>query len=164
MSEATPPADIVKRTVELRTVELPTPEGVIRGQVGITAGPLALAGLVKVACALTDALVQWATEQEVGAGRTVSCAAGCGACCRHMVPISPPEALAIVDLIDGLDPARRQPVLAQFDHVVGVLEEHDMIAELLKPSATDEAVLPVARQYFNLQLACPFLVDESCGI
>ncbi|MFH1745874.1 MAG: YkgJ family cysteine cluster protein, partial [Planctomycetota bacterium] len=46
----------------------------------------------------------------------------------------------------------------------GVLEEHDMIAELLKPSATDEAVLPVARQYFNLQLACPFLVDESCGI
>jgi Fe-S-cluster containining protein len=150
--------------VELRTVELPTPDGVIRGKVGVTRGPMRLAGLVPTACQLTDALVERAARVEQEAGRSVSCRAGCGACCRHMVPVSPPEAFHLLDVVESFAPERRQAALKQFDQIGSVLDKRKMIDELLDPEVVNEPALPVARQYFALGLPCPFLVDESCSI
>jgi Fe-S-cluster containining protein len=120
--------------------------------------------LVPTACALTNALVERAIQGEAQAGHTLSCRAGCGACCRQMVPLSPPEAFYLMDVIDALEPARRGEVLQQFDDIVNVLDQRGMIDRLLDPQPSDEPALPVAREYFSLGLACPFLVDESCGI
>ncbi len=150
--------------VELRTVELPTPDGVIRGKVGVTSGPMRLAGLVPTACHLTDALVERATGLEQEAGRSLSCRAGCGACCRHMVPVSPPEAFHLMDVVESFRPERRQVALERFDRTASALDERKMIDELLDPEVVTEPVLPVARQYFALDLPCPFLADESCSI
>jgi Fe-S-cluster containining protein len=150
--------------MELRAVEMPTPDGVVRGKVAVTTGPMRLAGLVQTACGLTNALVDRANRLEEEAGRTISCRAGCGACCRHMVPVSPPEAFHLMDVVDSFDADHRNAVTRRFDQIVSVLEQCGMIAELLEPQPTDEPVLPVARKYFALQLACPFLADESCGI
>jgi Fe-S-cluster containining protein len=80
------------------------------------------------------------------------------------VPVSPPEAFYVTDVIDTLEPARRSEVLQRFDAIVKVLDEREMIERLLEPRPTEEPVLPIAREYFGLGLACPFLVDESCGI
>ncbi len=148
--------------MQLWAVELSTPDGVLRGKVAVTRGPMRLAGLVRTTCGLTDALVAHAIELEEQAGRTISCRAGCAACCRYMVPVSPAEALHLMDVIESLEPDRRRSVLEKFDEIVGVLEQHEMIAELLDPPPTDEPVLPIARRYFELQLACPLLADESC--
>jgi len=161
MSDPTPQ---LPAGMEVRTVEVPTPDGVVRGKVGVTTGPMGLTGLVRTACELTDALVARANRLEEEAGRTISCRAGCGACCRHMAPVSAPEAFYLMDLVDSFEPARRRAVIERFDKIVGVLEEHGMIDELLNPQHTDEPVLPVARKYFMLQTACPFLADESCSI
>jgi Fe-S-cluster containining protein len=125
---------------------------------------MGLTGLVYLACNVTDALVARASRLEEEAGRTISCRAGCGACCRHMVPLSPPEALYLMDLVDSFELSRRRAVMEWFDRIVAVLEEHHLIDELLNPQHTDEPALPVARKYFGLQLACPFLTDESCSI
>jgi Fe-S-cluster containining protein len=150
--------------MELRTIELPTPDGVIRGKVAVTTGPMRLAGLVRIAYEVTNALVTRAVQFEVQSGHQISCRAGCGACCRHMVPVSPPEAFAIADLLDGLTPARRRVVVERFARVVETLRAQDMIDELLAPRVTDETSLPIARRYFALGMACPFLEDESCSI
>lgn len=161
MSDTTPTPH---RNTQVRTVELPTPDGVIRGKVAVTTGPLHLAGLVPTVYELTNALVGRVIGQEQDAGRTLSCRAGCGACCRHMVPLSPPEAFYLMDVIESFEPVRRATLLERFDEVVGVLDARGLIDELLDPPPCDETVLPVARQYFALGQACPFLVDESCSI
>jgi len=112
----------------------------------------------------TNALVEHAARREHEAGRSLSCRAGCGACCRQMVPVSPPEAFYLMDVIESFEPRRRRAAMERFDHVVKVLEEREMIDELLDPALTPDPVLPVARQYFELGMPCPFLVAESCSI
>jgi len=137
---------------------------VLRGKVGVPAGPMRLSGLVNVACAITNGLVERSIHLEVLQGRKLSCQAGCGACCRHMVPISAPEAFHIADVVERLAPPRRALVEQRFDAIVARLEREHMVAELLDPSFTSDPYLPVARKYFSLQTACPFLEDESCTI
>lgn len=148
----------------LRAIELPTPDGVIRGKVAVTTGSMGLAGLVRIAYEVTNALVARAVQIEEQTGRRISCGAGCGACCRHMVPVSPPEAFAIVDLLDSLTPARRRVVVQRFARIVEILRAEAMVDELLAPRLTGESSLPIARRYFTLGMACPFLEDESCSI
>lgn len=161
MTHADSPAD---RRMETRAVEMTTPDGVLRGKIAIKAAPIPLAGLVPAAYELTNALVRYACDREEHAGLTISCRAGCGACCRQMVPLSPPEAFYLMDVIESLEPQRRSEVAERFNRIVAVLEERGMIEQLLDPQITDEPVLPIARQYFALHVACPFLVDESCSI
>lgn len=148
----------------VRTIELHTPNGVLRGKVGVRNGPMALATLAPTVYQMTGVLVERANQLEILAGRTISCCAGCGACCRQMVPLSPPEAFHLMDVIDSFEPERRQAVLGRFERIVDQLDARGMIGRLLDPQDTGEATLPVAREYFMLGLACPFLVDESCSI
>jgi Fe-S-cluster containining protein len=150
--------------MELRAIEVATPEGVMRGKVAVTTGPMRLSGLVRIAYEVTNALVARAVQVEEAAGRRISCCAGCGACCRHMVPVSPPEAFALADLLDRLTPARRRVVVQRFARIVETLQAQAMIDELLAPRISGEASLPIARRYFALGMACPFLEDESCSI
>ena len=133
----------------MRTVELPVPDGVIRGKVAITAGQMHLSGLVRTAYALTDAMVARANNLEIENGHTISCQAGCGACCRHMVPVSPPEAFYLMDYIDSLEASPKSAVLKRFDSIVETLMRYELIDELLEPAYTDEPILPAAREYLS---------------
>ena len=148
----------------MRAVELHTAEGVLRGQVTIDTGPMRLAELVPTACELTNVLVAQAGRREAREGRSVSCQAGCGACCRQMVPLSPPEAFYIADLVATLKPDLSRLILHRFGKTVEVLETEGLISQLLDPEYTDEPVLAIARTYFGLGQPCPFLLAESCSI
>ncbi len=148
----------------LMSVALTTPSGVLRGKVSVDTGPMRLAELVPTAYELTNVLVGQATQREQQAGRQVSCRAGCGACCRQMVAISPPEAFYMMDLLDSFEPVHRAEVMERIERIVSELEKQQMIDELMNPQYVDAAVLPIARKYFLLRMPCPFLVDESCSI
>jgi len=145
-------------------VKLATPLGPIRGRVAIDPGPMRLVDLVSTAYELTNILVQKAAQREEKAGRSIACGPQCGVCCRQMVPLSPPEAFYLVDLIDSLDLQGRNELLKLFEAIADRLNRHGMINELLSPDYSDDPVLEIAKQYFQLQMACPFLVDESCSI
>ncbi|RMF75421.1 MAG: hypothetical protein D6744_13510 [Planctomycetota bacterium] len=145
------------------SVEIETDDGVLRGRLGVPRAPMGLAGLAPVAYHLTDALVAHAIAAESNVGRVLSCGPGCGACCRHMVPISPPEALHMMGVVERLPVEQRDALMQRFDAIVQVLQAEQMIDELLAPKITNDTVLPVARRYFALQQACPFLENESCG-
>ncbi len=145
-------------------VEFTTPLGPVRGKVQVDSGPMRLADLVPTACELTNILVERANQREEQEGRKVSCRAGCGTCCVQMVALSIPEVFLIADLVESLPPARRQGLLARVEEIAGELERRKLIGELLDPEYSDEAVLPIAREYFFLRMPCPFLVNQSCSI
>jgi Fe-S-cluster containining protein len=154
----------MKEKSALLSVEFETPFGPVRGRVNIATGPMRLADLVPTALELTDILVDRARRKMECEGGRISCRSGCGVCCSQMVPLSPPEAFYLVDMIVSLDPDRRKEVLGRFDEIVNTLKQNKMIDELMDPVYTDEPVLSIAREYFYLRMACPFLIHESCGI
>jgi Fe-S-cluster containining protein len=146
-------------------VDLDTPLGHIRGKVAVETGPMRLAELVPSALELTNILAGRAVRREEKSGRKVTCGSGCGACCRQMVPVSPPEAFYIADMLDSFDHGSRAEVLGRFDEILRELQRRHMIDELMDPQYSDDPpVLPIAKQYFNLQRPCPFLREESCTI
>jgi len=95
--------------------------------------------------------------------KTVTCKAGCGACCRQVVPISDIEAHAIAEVIERMPEERRAHVMARFADVerrLAAIKPLDEIIESLnRPGRYDFAV-----EYFKYGVACPFLEDESCSI
>jgi Fe-S-cluster containining protein len=150
--------------VALMAVNLTDPEGTVRGKVQVDTGPMRLAELVPTAFELTNVLTGRANKREEKAGRTISCAKGCAACCRQMVPVSPPEAFFLMDLIESLQPEQQAEVIQRFGLVVSELERHNLVDELLDPQVTDDSRLEIARKYWGLQMPCPFLVNEACSI
>ena len=145
-------------------VKFTTPLGPIRGQVAIDTGPMRLVDLVPTAYELTNILVKLAALREDKAGRSISCGPQCGVCCCQMVPLSPPEAFYLVDLLDSMDSCHRQVLLDRFEALVRELKRRNMVQELLAPEYSDDQGLAIAKEYFRLQMPCPLLVKESCSI
>jgi len=145
-------------------VELATPVGPVHGRVAVDTGPMGLVDLVPTALELTNILVNRARSREEKQGRHISCQAGCGACCRQMVPLSAPEAFYLAELLKSLPSEHRKEVIRRFEGVVKELDGQELIDELLDPHYCDDVVLPIAKRYFSLSLPCPFLVEESCSI
>lgn len=114
---------------------------------------------------LQDALIGIWTRLNEAEGRTVSCRAGCGACCRQLVPISATEALHLNKVIQGMPREHRERVLGSFAQAQAQLAEKGMLEALGKLT---ELSLDVKRQigfdYFALKIPCPFLEGESCSI
>lgn len=99
------------------------------------------------------------------AGRTVSCKAGCGACCRQMVPISPTEARLIKDLVEALPEPRRTEVNKRFETAKERMKDAGLLDRLRaadKPLGFEYKQLGL--EYFRQGVPCPFLEDESCSI
>lgn len=99
-------------------------------------------------------------------GRTVSCRAGCAACCRQVIPISPSEARYLADLVDGMPAERREKVRARFRETLDALEQAGLGDDLrrIQPSDDDATRLDLAHRYFDQRIDCPFLEDERCSI
>jgi Fe-S-cluster containining protein len=118
--------------------------------------------LLPVLQEFNDALIGAAVESQ---GANVSCRAGCGACCRQMVPISETEARYLAGLIAAMPEDRRLHVTERFAHVVEALAASGLLEPLrAEPSSDTAARHRLGVEYFRLGLACPFLEDESCSI
>lgn len=100
-------------------------------------------------------------------GRTVSCRKGCGVCCCQMVPLSPPEAGIIADVVDHLPRARKNSVLSAFTRALDIMEAagiKEKISSIYSTPTDKKEKMEINRKYFDLNIPCPFLVEGSCGI
>jgi Fe-S-cluster containining protein len=114
---------------------------------------------------VTNAVVDAAVEREKGAGREVSCKPGCGACCRQLVPLSVTEAQQLPQLIASLSDAHRRRVQAKFKEAIGRLRASTLWDRLERfGTLSRNERKPLAMEYFQLGIPCPFLEDESCSI
>jgi Fe-S-cluster containining protein len=115
--------------------------------------------------AMADAVAANAAGQMRARGESVTCRAGCGACCRQHVPVSDVEARAVGELIEALPEPRRSAVRARFADAAARLQAAGLAERLLtgRPVPMPE-FWEVTLGYFRLGIACPFLEDESCSV
>jgi Fe-S-cluster containining protein len=132
----------------------------------VPAGQTNLTQILPVLQSLDDSFIGGVTAQLSEAGFHVSCKAGCGACCRQMVPISIFEAEALGAWIRSLPESRQQELAGRFHQALlhfaaaGLIDRmvnHDWLAE------TDSA-RKLSLDYFYQHIPCPFLENESCSI
>lgn len=112
-----------------------------------------------------DVVVEFATDRVQAAGERISCAAGCGACCRQLVPLSETEARHIAQVLQALPEERRLVVQSRFEQGRARLAQAGLLERVRNPSALDEQqVIPFGLEYFAQGIPCPFLEGESCSI
>jgi len=98
-------------------------------------------------------------------GKSISCKAGCGACCRQPVPVSEAEAFDLAELVENMPEPRRSKIKERFDKAFGHFAEKGWFAKLDGVAELDKEIRhEVALDYFSEGVACPFLEDESCSI
>jgi Fe-S-cluster containining protein len=134
----------------------------VRFELTVPAGPAAVEDVLPVLQGLSSFLAERAAARAGADGRTVSCRAGCGACCRQLVPVSPSEARALAKLVQAMPEPRRTHVRRRFDEALETLAPSGVIDRLMGP--IDEDPPRLGMDYFHQGVACPFLEDESCSI
>ena len=137
----------------------------VRMQFMIPSKPIRSRRLLPIMREITNFVVATAEEREVQAGRTISCTAGCGACCRQLVPIAPSEAHELAAAVDAMPLPRREEVRRRFNEATERFTHVGMIGDLRRlDRVVGEQVAPFGLRYFEVGVACPFLEDESCSI
>jgi Fe-S-cluster containining protein len=137
----------------------------LRMGLSVPLGLIDAADLLPVARAITNAVVECATQDAAANGEQVSCKKGCGACCRQLVPIVPVEARQIRDLVETLPEPRRSEIRGRFAAARSRLQEAGLLDLLLEPENWPvERSEQLGLQYFSLGIPCPFLEEESCSI
>jgi Fe-S-cluster containining protein len=128
-------------------------------------GPVRPIRMLPVLQTLTDEIVRRAERAVVEQGKTVSCRAGCGACCRQIVPIGETEARHLAALVDAAPPARRDALRARFAAAREALQARGLWERLhALDTMTAEAIEQIGLDVFHAGVPCPFLEDESCSI
>lgn len=114
---------------------------------------------------LTNAIVETMVDEAAREGQAVSCRAGCGACCRQLVPISRTEARDMAALVASLPEDEREAVLSRFAAAIETLEANGLAGALRDAKSHGGRTLrELGLAYFQLGIACPFLDEESCSI
>jgi Fe-S-cluster containining protein len=134
-------------------------------EMNVPTGPTRTSALLPLFRSLTDSFVGIAIEDAVAGGASVSCKAGCGACCRQLVPISEIEAVRIRDVVEAMPEPRRSEIRARFKRALQLLDESGLLQKLIeRERLTKNDIEPLGLNYFHQGIACPFLENESCSI
>jgi Fe-S-cluster containining protein len=146
-------------------IEFSIAGNLIRANFRMPAGPARLSDLLPACRSVADAVVSIAARTSEACGKSISCKAGCGACCRQLVPVSEPEARVIANLVANMPEPRQSVILERFKQARERLAEtgaHEKLAD------TDcfpyESLREFGTEYFDLGIPCPFLENESCSI
>ena len=134
----------------------------VRFELTAPAGVATVQEVLPVLQGLSSFLAERAEAKARGEGSAVSCHAGCGACCRQLVPISPSEAHALAHLVEAMPEPRRSRVRQRFEGALEALDKGGVLDRLVV--AREEGRSELAMDYFRSGVACPFLEAESCSI
>ncbi|HEX6280497.1 MAG TPA: YkgJ family cysteine cluster protein [Pyrinomonadaceae bacterium] len=134
-------------------------------QMDVPLGKVTLRRFLPVIRNLSNGFIESGLEELRGSGKEISCKAGCGACCRQLVPISEAEAFDLRYLIDAMPEPERSKVISRFAEGIRTLSEVGFFERLQAASSgTDADYANAVNEYFGYGIACPFLENESCSI
>ena len=138
----------------------------ITAVVNIPAGYRSLTQILPVLHSLSDSVFAGVASKLRQTGQPISCKAGCGACCRMMVPISLFEAGALADWIRSQPEAKQQELAQRFESALAKLAEAGILDRIASEDwrVQSDSGLKVVFDYFSVQVPCPFLEDEACSI
>jgi Fe-S-cluster containining protein len=135
--------------------------GRLKGTLGLPDRPMRLSELAWNAMQLDEQLIAMAIRRDTKEGANkISCAKGCSACCYHPVPVSPPEAWMIADLVASFPHARRTTLLERFARTSDILQQRGLDGR----TVVREQLGQFGLEYFELRIPCAFLEDDACSI
>lgn len=154
---------------ESYNLEIHTPAGNLNASVSVPTGFIPITDIVPLMRSMGEQAHQMAVDAASSTGVAISCKKGCAACCRMMIPLAPPEALAIRTLVEALPASQKEPLLERFQQAQQTLREAGLEEGLQHVAFSDEQITdedlePLNRAYYELQMPCPFLVDNACSI
>jgi Fe-S-cluster containining protein len=135
----------------------------VQAEVGLPDERVPVRFLLPLVQQITDAVTGLAEAAVKDAGREVTCKAGCGACCRQLVPVTRTEAHHLRDLVEAIPEPRRTTVRERFAEALKRLDESGLRSAVEQADRAPDR-LALGRDYFRLGIACPFLEEESCSI
>jgi Fe-S-cluster containining protein len=140
--------------------------GHVRIQAHVPTGQTNLTRLLPVLQSMDNVIIDSVVNRINEDGRSVSCKAGCGACCRQMVPISIFEAEALGEWLSTLPKPQQDEIRRRFHLVLTSLSEAGLLDRIVTEDwfADTKEAEDITIEYFRQGLACPFLQDESCSI
>ncbi|HRJ49977.1 MAG TPA: YkgJ family cysteine cluster protein, partial [Phycisphaerales bacterium] len=160
-----PASDPSAGTVEMVPVELTVLGGTLRATIPVPRGATTPGAMLDVFRGVAEAVIHLSVSSVQRQGRAISCRAGCGACCRQLVPISETEARDLIAYVEGLAEPRRSEIKSRFARAVERLDTAGMRDLLMAPwTQPVDAARAAGVEYFRLGIPCPFLENESCGI
>lgn len=145
----------------------------VKMQMTVPAKPVKPQRMLPVFQKMTDAFVDISVREIEEKGEKVSCKAGCGACCRQPVPISPIEVYQIAELVESMPEPRRSEIRKRFADACEHFEKLNWFEKVkacdeLETTETFETVAielqKTVSEYFREGIPCPFLENESCSI
>ncbi|HEV2214040.1 MAG TPA: YkgJ family cysteine cluster protein [Terracidiphilus sp.] len=148
------------------TFTLPVGNASLHAAVQLPAGHTTPTQLLPIIQDLESTIIDQVSREASAAGRPISCRAGCGACCRQMVPISLFEAEALTEWLHTLPEERQAALRLRFQAALKALRDAGVLETFLSGSwnLDEESCTQFAVDYFHVGAACPFLENESCSI
>ena len=100
-----------KQPVERFEIAINTPAGRLSSAVDVPTAFVPITAIVPLLRRLGEEAQSLEEERLSSEGKTRSCTKGCAACCHMLVPLSPPEAYALMNFIRSW-PAEKQERIA----------------------------------------------------
>ena len=146
------------------------PHGELEARVSIPTDFIPISSIVPVLRELGEKAQSMEVTHSQKMGHTISCQKGCSACCqRFMVPVSPPEAFALTEVLDHLPDEHRMRVKSRLATVLQRLKESNVFPTLLElgespRQQSEEDLDSINRDYYALGVPCVFLENDVCSI
>ncbi len=132
----------------------------------IPSGRVSMADALPVIQSLCNSLVNIGVKRAEAEGKSISCRAGCTACCRQLIAISHAEAVSIGERLQTMPASQQLEVRQRFAENTESLRASglwDRLADASNDShEQQDKALPL--DYFQSHLNCPFLKDDTCTI
>lgn len=131
----------------------------------VPAKPTTVRRMLPVFQKMSNSFVQLSVDAVESRGKSISCKAGCGACCRQAVPLAEPEAYAIAEMVAEMPEPKRTAIREKFEKAcahfeeIGWFDRFDQAGSMTPKERNDHVTA-----YLREGVPCPFLEDESCSI
>ena len=150
-------------------MSITTPAGLVTTTVEVSTGFVPVTQIVPLLRRLGAQAQALEQDRTTASGLRISCARGCAACCRMLVPVSAPEAFALRNMVATLSEARREAIQRALADRTARLERAGLLTQLRQVAETDRPITddmmePINRAYYALKLPCPYLENEACSI
>ncbi|HYE74998.1 MAG TPA: YkgJ family cysteine cluster protein, partial [Blastocatellia bacterium] len=104
---------------------------------------------------LADSIVGFAIEDTNASGLKISCKAGCGACCRQLVPISKTEAHRLREVVSEMPAERRGEIISRFNAARQKLQSAGLLERLeAREFANKQEAATFGLEYFAQDIYC----------
>lgn len=150
-------------------ISITTAAGHVSAAVDAPTAFIPVTSLVPLLRSLGEEAQRLEEARSAAEGRLRSCTKGCAACCRMLVPLSPPEAFRLMDRVRQWPVEQQERLAIRLEETKSALAAHGIWQRLLDIAESeqlpnDEELAPLNEAYYSLRIPCPFLEEDACSV